>query len=207
MTKASLLLPGSVALAMFVGGCAIPTAPDEEPIETPEVAIGQTSSALVDFNPCHPDWQLPTHARRDLEVTDPAFLAFEDRLEAGKARWIGSYELPKPHRAIVRVDHYLEGTKKAKRGLWYLAAIPVGSTDAVRAVTDFRDVVPVNSRALGYCLASGAFMLNRGNGPGNVSVKQVIVEYDPRCVCASATALVNTWVNWATYETTPAFGP
>ena len=119
------------------------TAPDEEPTETPEVAIGQTSSALVAFNPCHPDWQLPTHARRDLDETNEAFLAFEDRLEEGGARWIGSYELPKPHRAIVRVDHYLAGTKKAKRGLWYLAAIPVTSTDAVRAITDFRDVVPV----------------------------------------------------------------
>ena len=203
MSKAASLIAGSVALAFFAGGCATQTAPDEAFAEAPEAAIGQTASPLVAFNPCHPDWQLPTDARRYLDETDGEFLRFEDRLEAGGARWIGSFELAKPFRAIVRVDHYLSGTKQSKKGLWYLAAVPVGSTDAVAAIREFEDTFPVNSRALGYCLAGGGFMLNNGSGPGNAIVKQVIVEYDPRCVCTSSTALVNTWVSWATYEAIP----
>ena len=120
---------------------------------------------------------------------------------SGGARWIGSFELPKPYRAIVRVDHYLAGTKKDPRsGLWYLAAIPVSSASALAAVNEFATVTPVNSRALGYCLVGGGFLPNDGSGPGNAQVKQVIVEYDPRCVCYEApTATASVWVNRTTY--------
>jgi hypothetical protein len=201
MTNASCPLLGSVALALVLGGCAAQAAPDEAP---PDVALGQSAAALVAFNPCASDWQLPTSARRALDTTDSTFLEFEDALEAGGARWIGNFELPKPYRAVVRVDTYLTGTKKNPRsGLWYLAAIPVGSAGALAAVNAFKDREPVHSRTLGYCLAGGTFILNNGTGPGNLPVKQIIVEYDPRCVCVSATVTVQRWVNWATYEETP----
>ena len=125
-------------------------------------------------------------------------------LEAGGARWIGNFDLPKPHRAIVRVDTYLTGTKKnPRKGLWFLAAIPVESLDARRAISDFADRAPVNARTLGYCLSSGAFVPETGAGPGNALVKQIIVEYDPRCVCVSATVTVQRWVDRVTYEETP----
>jgi len=204
MKTASYPLRGSVVLALLLSACAAQTSPEEAAAPPPDVDIGQSASALVAFNPCASDWQLPTSARHFLDEGDPNFLAFEDRLEAGGARWVGNFELPKPYRAIVRVDTYLDGTKKNPRsGLWFLAAVPVGSTDAISAASEFASRAPVNSRTLGYCLADGTFLLNKGTGPGNVQVKQVIVEYDPRCVCVSATVTVQRWVNWGTYEETP----
>lgn len=201
MTKARVTFGSSVVLAMFLGavGCASPT--EESAEET-----ASTEAPLVAFNPCHPDWQLPTSARRILTVDDPAFLAFEDRLEAGGARWVGNFSLPKPYRAIVRVDTYLDGTKKAPRsGLWYLAAIPVGAYGARSAVREFASVAPVNSRELGYC-AGTTFIPNKGSGPGNIPITHVIAEYDPRCVCReSATSSVSVWVDYSTYGSTPYY--
>jgi hypothetical protein len=209
MTNASWPLRGSMVLALFLGGCAAQTAPDE-PAANADVAsgadgpLGQSASALVAFDPCASDWQLPTSARRYLDEPNGAFIAFENRLEAGGARWIGSFSLPKPHRAIVRVDHYLAGTKKDPRsGLWFLAAIPVSSRDALAAIRDFSDVSPVKSRELGYCLSDGRFMRNSGSGPGNAAVKQVIVEYDPRCVCADSVFSIQTWVSYPSYAAVP----
>lgn len=199
--KLALRSLAASTLLAAIAGCA---APAEDAADEPAKT---SSGALSAFNPCNPDWQLPTSARWALDVRDPAFLAFEDRLAAGYARWIGSFELPKPYRAIVRVDHYLDGTKSDPRsGLWYLAAIPVSSLDARRAVAEFHTVAPVNSRELGYCLADGSFVPNKGLGPGNLPVKQVIVEYDPRCVCfESSTAAASVWVDYETYSGLPTY--
>lgn len=210
MTKAWWALRGSAVVAVVavsLGGCAAQAGPEEPALE--RESIGTVSSPLVAFDPCHPDWQLPTSARRALTVEDPtgAFNAFEDRLEKGRARWIGNFELPKPYRAVVRVDHYLAGTKKDPRsGLWFLASIPVESRDAVAAVDDFSRISPVLSRVLGYCDGAGHYRSNDGSGPPvDFPVKQVIVEYDPRCVCYEVpTTGVSTWVNWGTYGGIPS---
>jgi hypothetical protein len=203
MRPAGSWLRGSAVLVLLLGGCAAQTAPGE-PADPPEGTVERTASALVAFDPCHPDWQLPTWARYALQEPDHNFVAFESRLEAGGALWIGNMvEVPKPWRAIVRVDHYLEGTKKDPHsGLWFLAAIPVGSADALAAVDFYAPLDPVHSRALGYCLAGGGFLPNKGSGPGNAAITHVIAEYDPRCVCVGATATMQVWVDRPTYEST-----
>jgi hypothetical protein len=189
----------------LLAGCT--TATTDEPGAPTEEPTAQAASALGAFDPCSSEWQLPTWDRqRDLLSPDPAFVAFEDRLEAGGARWIGSHDLPKPYRAIVLVDTYLDGTKKDPRSaLWYLASLPVGAKDARNAVREFHAIEPVRSRELGYCLADGTFLPNHGWGPGNVAVKQVIVQYDPRCVCVAESVRISTWVDRPNYEETPAY--
>lgn len=210
MTKARWVLRGSAVVAVValgLGGCAVQASPDAAP-EPEAEPVGTVSSALVAFDPCHSDWLLPTSARRALVVHDRTgnFEAFEDRLEKGGAHWIGNFSLPKPYRAVIRVDHFLSGTKKDPRsGLWFLASIPVQSDDAVAAVADYEHVAPVNSRVLGYCDGVGEFRRNDGTGPGTFQYKYVIAEYDPRCVCYEVpTADVSTWVNWGTYVGIPS---
>ncbi len=195
MTKALTLL----AAAMLVG-CAAPVPETEE-----EHAV-TVESALSAFNPCSTDWQIPMSYRWALDVRDSSFLSFEDRLQGGGSMLVGSLTKPKPYRAIVHVDVYLEGTKTAPHsGLWYLAVIPAGSRDARNAVAEYAYVSPVNSRELGYCLADGSFLPNKGNGPGNVAIKSVVAMYDPRCVCTPADGSVSTWTTSSYYWSTPSY--
>jgi hypothetical protein len=207
MKTCALPLRCSALVALvLLGGCATQTA--TEAMAEPDGTTDQVTSELGAFDPCSGEWQLPTAERyRGLVSADPAFLAFEDRLQAGGARWIGNRGLPPaPYRAIVRVDHFLDFTKKDPHSaLWYLAAIPVGATDARRAVRDFARVPPVSSRELGYCLVGGGFLPNHGSGPGSAQVKQIIVEYDPRCVCVATAWTVPVWVDRPTYDSTPSY--
>ena len=81
MTKSFWALRGLGLVALFLGGCAAETSAEDR--EDPGAEVGTTASALAAFDPCSPTWQLPTSARHALHSTDPAFLAFEDRLGLG----------------------------------------------------------------------------------------------------------------------------
>jgi hypothetical protein len=185
-------------VASLVAGCAS-SGTGSTTEETAEV-----EAPLAAFNPCSASWQLPTYARHALVATDGSFKAFEDRLEAGGAKWVGSYALPKPWRAIVRVDHFREYTKKDPHSaLWYMAAIPVSSRDAIGAIYDYASVYPVYSRVFGYCMSDGSFVPNK-TGQAPPGIKSVIAEYDPRCVCyESPTAETQTWVSDSMYYGLP----
>ncbi|MBS2017731.1 MAG: hypothetical protein JST00_32940 [Deltaproteobacteria bacterium] len=172
------------ALAPLFAVAACSAAPvDPAPTETARTA--RQTAALVAFDPCHPDWQLPTSARHFLDEKNPDFVRFEDILEAEGANWIGSFKLEKPYRAIVRVDHFLVGAKDPPHSaLWYLAAVPAESYEARDAVAHFNKIAPVNSRILGFCAVDGTFLLNDGDvGPADTPIAQLVVEYDPRCIC------------------------
>jgi len=203
-TFASLTLVIGALAAPLAGCTADAAAPNEPPTDT----LGSQSAALSAFDPCDPGWQLPTWARHYLVNDDPTFRAFEDVLERDGARWIGSFSFEKPYRAIVRVDTFREFTKVDPRSaLWYLAAVPVEAKDARRAITDFADLPPVSSRLLGVCTADKKFVRYNGAAlPPNIAVKQLIVEYDPRCTCReTAHVQLQTWVVDHTYESTPTY--
>lgn len=192
------------ALGASLSGCTADTAP-EEPLAD---AVGSSSAALGAFDPCDPAWQLPTSARHFLYSDDPTFLAFEDRLENGGARWIGSFTFEKPFRAIVRVDTFREFTKvDPKSALWYLAAIPAEAKDARQAIADFANLPPVSSRLLGVCTTKKQFVRYNGAAlPPNTAVTQLIVEYDPRCTCRETAHFgLDTWLVDHAYEAMPTY--
>jgi hypothetical protein len=197
--------------ATLVLGCAVevtePAADDSATGDESEAAA--TSDALATFDPCHPDWQLPTSARHLYRSDSDVFKRFEDILQAGGARWIGSFGLAAPHRAITRVDTFLEGTKTNPRSaLWFLAAIPVGSTSALNAVSEFARVEPVLSRVLGYCTNTRVFVRHTGRPltlPPQTFIAQVVAEYDPRCTCSpGVTSQLSTWVTSSLYTSSPS---
>jgi hypothetical protein len=175
------------ALFLLAAGCSAQADP-------PSAPIAQASAALERLNPCDPAWQLPTAYRGD-PVDDPTFRAFEDQLAAGNSLWIGSLSLPSPYRAIAEVDVYYAGTKKlADSRLWYLAAIPMTSSDALHAVDVFKDIVPVDSKVLGHCLSDTTFVPESSPIPPNAKVTYEITEYDPRCVCSETpTGVISVW--------------
>jgi hypothetical protein len=165
------------------------------------------SEAITTFDPCSSAWQLPTWARRYFVATDANFLAFESRLERGKARWGGSFtEVPQPYRAIVRVDHYKTDTQDTRAGLWMVATIPMAPTsiDALQAVTAYRDIAPVNSRFLGYCTVNNTFVKTTtvSYTPNH---KSAVVIYDPRCVCREYVGRVATTIGAAEYNGLPRY--
>lgn len=202
MPRHTLAFAALVLTLSSVGCAAEPTSEGASPLEV----VGTTTAALAAFDPCNPDWQLPTWARHYLYSSDPTFVAFEDRLEEGGALWIGNGALGKPYRAIVRIDTFREFTKvDPHKALWYLAAIPASSKDARNAIDDFANVPPVSSRLLGACVDQKTFVRFDGNAlPPNANITHYIVEYDPRCTCRE-TSHVNTetWVVSPVYEAMP----
>jgi hypothetical protein len=191
------------ALTALALGCAGADRPNDAPEEAP---IGTTSSAIAPFNPCHPEWQLPTWARGYYTNDDPVFQEFENILEEGGARWIGSFGLPDPFRAIVRVDTFRNDKKTdPHKALWFLAAIPAGSYRAIDAIKEFANLPPVSSRLLGFCSTDQVFYPDAGTGTSPpIAISQYIVEYDPRCTCSeSHTASMAVWVSPGTYSSMP----
>jgi hypothetical protein len=166
---------------LSLAGCSSASPPTVRP--APGASAGATTEALTALNPCDPAWQLPTWARED-PVADPTFRAFEDRLYAGSSLWVGSFSLPYPYRAIVEVDVYARGSKKlVSSALWYLADIPITSTDALAAVSDFAEKPPVDSFKLGFCLTDNSFLPAGDPVPQGQKIVFEVAEYDPRCVC------------------------
>ncbi len=199
-------------------GFAAPPAPIPVPTVTPwpgptptiiPTALAPMSPA---FNPCDPAWQLDT-ADRNAALLSPNhnFVEFENLLQAGGARWIGSRTLPKPWRAIVRVDHFKIGTKQNPRSAaWYLAAIPIDPPTtrtwaALGAIDRFRDKEPVFSRKLGYCLTNRTFTVTQPPAASNLKITHVVTEYDPRCTCVTrVNATMQVWITEDEYDRTPA---
>jgi hypothetical protein len=199
---ASIAVTG--ALFALVPACSSNSG--DEPSTATTTTTSDESLSLL-FNPCDPRWQLPTYARYN-PSTDLEFKKFEDRLQAGNSLWIGSFYLPYPYRAIVEVDHYLAGVKAPPRdGLWYLAAIPITSTDAYNAVSDFAGVDPVDSRLLGYCCPDHTFQPNLGYFPKCQvgTPNYYVTEYDPRCVCSPESARMTPSVGPDLYYSVPVY--
>jgi hypothetical protein len=92
-------------------------------------------------------------------------------------------------------------------GLWYLADIPLASTDGYNAINDFKDVSPVDSRLLGYCCADKTFMPNLGYMPkcSNGLPAYYVTEYDPRCVCGGETGSMSPYVGAGLYYSVPVY--
>lgn len=197
---------------LSVLACALAALPvacagiEETPNTSPDAPIDSTRSALVDFNPCHPDWQLPTSARLESYSTDdPTFNDFEDILERGGSRWVGTYDKETPRRSIVRVDTFEHFTKTDPHSaLWFMAVIPAQSKEALKAIDTYRDLPPVSSRLAGFCTNDQVFYAYDGALPA-IGVSQYVVEYDPRCTCSeSPSAELQVHVSTPIYSSMPA---
>lgn len=207
MTLLRNMCVAAVALLPTALGCSAKGDPSatKEPEPT-----GATHQALTAFDPCSPDWQLPASDRYALVLDDPNptdvanFTTFEDRLAEGNATFVGSHGLPKPWRAIVHIDTYKVNTKTWPRSaLWFLANVPPSSYDALQAIDDDREVLPVTSRRLGWCTDKG-FVTDNGSGKPQDKILSVIVEYDPRCVCmGTENSAMSVWVSESQYSTEP----
>jgi hypothetical protein len=207
-----------VALAAFAThvACVASTGDEQQPSgaegtrSTTNSQLGDRaaiSEAVTTFDPCSSAWQLPTSARGYFIASDANFLAFESRLERGNARWGGSFtEVPQPYRAIVRVDHYKTGTQDTRAGLWMVATIPMAPTsiDALRTVTAYRDIAPVNSRFLGYCTLNNTFV-KATTVSYSPKIKSAVVIYDPRCVCREYVGRVGINTGTAEYNGLPRY--
>ncbi len=143
------------------------------------VPIESAQAPLGAFNPCAPEWKLPTSARTLYRGGGPVFDTFEYKLGVAGATWSGSFSLPAPHRAIVRVD-LRAAPNRVHSALWFMAVIPRTPTTALDVVRAYKNVAPVNARVVGSCDANDKFV----PGFGNIqSGKSLVVLYDPRCVC------------------------
>lgn len=183
-----MLTPRTASLALLVtcsslAACSAdvgPTldGPSEEaagfaaPVESVQEPLGA-------FNPCAPEWKLPTSARTLYRGGGPVFDTFEYKLGVAGATWSGSFSLPAPHRAIVRVD-LRAAPNRVHSALWFMAVIPRTPSTATDVVRAYKDVSPVNARIVGSCDVNNKFVPGFGS---TQSGQSLVVLYDPRCVC------------------------
>ncbi len=157
----------------------------DEPAGPPpdlDVPVETVQEPLGAFNPCAPEWKLPTSARTLYRGGGAVFDTFEYKLGVTGATWSGSFGLPAPYRAIVRVD-LRAAPNRVHSALWFMAVIPRTSAAALDVVRNYRDVAPVNARIVGSCDVKNNFV----PGFGSVqSGQSLVVLYDPRCVCLQA---------------------